>query len=273
MGRTLYLSENRDDILVVRDGPSVLIKGRETAGRRVPVRLLGRVIIIGNIRIDAGAITLFAENDIPVVFMNRKSDETAVAIPYNHRLPTHYEEQRVFLANEENIRRYEHWAGTKRMVIQVNMLRRIYRAIAPKIKYGLGEGNYQEVLSHMKPKSEEKWQIVMGIITNLFRGLIVEHLLKADLDPHMGVIHRRHNFGFALDVCHIMGAESDMQALQFFRRAEDSDYIERAKDGWRITNYGMRNIVHRFENRRKELHNMAEGIIDELFELMRELRT
>ena len=156
MGRTLYLSENNNDLWILRDGPSVIIKSKERVSRRVPVRLLSRVVIIGNVRLDAGAITLFTENDVPVVFMNRAAEDVAVAIPYNHRLPTHYKEQRIFLESEENIERFENWANTKRMVIQVNMLKRLQRPIADKFTYGIGEGNYQKLLSQMKPHKDRK---------------------------------------------------------------------------------------------------------------------
>jgi len=273
MGRTLYLNENKNDLWVLRDGPSVRIKGRERATQRVPVRLLSRVVIIGNVRLDAGAITLFTENDIPVVFMNRRAEDVAVAIPYNHRLPTHYREQKIFLESEDNICRFEDWANTKRMVMQVNMLKRLHRPIADKLTYGIGEGNYQKLLSQMKPHNEWKWMLVTGIATNLFRGLIIEYLLKADINPHLGVVHRRHNFGLALDICYIMGAESDMQSIQFFGCSKKNSYMKMKGKNWVLTDTGMRNIIQRFENRRAAMKNMVEDIIDELFELMRELRT
>lgn len=270
MGRTLYLNATRQNLLVLRDGPSVCIRRRERAPQRVPVRLLGRVVIIGNVRLDAGAITLFAENDIPVVFMNRAAEDVAVAIPYNHSLPTHYRAQKIFLESERNISRFKEWADTKRMVIQVNMLKRLYRWFGG---YVIGEGNYQELLSRKKPRDEWKWTTVTGIVTNLFRGLIIERLIKADLDPHLGVLHRRHNFGLALDICYIMGAESDMQGLQFFRCTRKHPYMETRGSNWKITDAGMRNIIQRFENRRAALSDMVDNVIDELFELMRELNT
>lgn len=271
MGRTLYLSENRN-IRVNRDGPSVWVKADNGAGQRVPARLIGRVVIIGNVRLDSGAITLFADNDIPVVFLTRSGDEAAVALPYNHKLPTHYEEQKVFLETKENSLRYENWANTKRMVLQVNAMKRLLRSGSFKFKFGFGEGNYQELLSSIKPRSVDKWNAVASVINNLFRLLIIEHLMKADLDLHMGVIHRRHNFGLALDCCYIMGGESDMQAIQLFR-CGDSGHFEKIAGNWALTESGMKSIIQRFENRKQAVNNMIAGIIDELFELMRELRT
>lgn len=215
MGRSLYLNDSLKGLTVLRDGPSIWIKHKFTAGWRIPARVIGRVIVIGNIRIDAGAITLFAENNIPVIFRNRTGEEIAVVIPYNHRLPTHYEEQKILLQSEKNILRYTDWAKTKRMTSQLKVLSRLFKNRAFGFYNEIGEGNYQLILKNLKPE-EPKWLVITELITNLLRGLIIERLMKADLDPHTGVIHRRHNFGLALDICYIMGAEVDMQALQFF---------------------------------------------------------
>lgn len=272
MGRTLYLNENRG-LRVLRDGPSIWIKWMDRSGQRVPVRFVSRVVVMGNVKLESAAITLFTENNIPVVFMNHRGEELAVTIPYNHRLARHYEEQKVFLETKEKIERYTKWDETKRMVIQTGVLRRLFPEIACKIRYGLGDGNYQRLISRVKPPEENKWVVVTGIVGNLFRGLIIEHLLRAGIDPHLGILQRRHNFGLALDICYIMEAESDMQSLQFFRYARSRPYIERKGNSWTVTDIGMRNITQRFENRREALSNIIESIIDELFELMRELRT
>jgi CRISPR/Cas system-associated endonuclease Cas1 len=257
----------------MRDGPSVLIHRKESATQRVPANLVSRVVIIGNVRLDAGAITLFTENDIPVAFMNHSGEEAAVAIPYNHRLAKHYEEQKVFLKDPENIERYAKWAVTKRMVIQTNVLKRLFKQQAYNFRFGVGEGNYQQMISELKPEGEGKWAVVNSIVMNLFRGLIIGHLIRADLDPHCGVIHRRHNFGLALDFCHITGGESDMQTIQFFRSADVRLFLQNRAHNLAVTDSGMKNIIHRFENRQDALSNMVEIIIDEMFELMRELRT
>lgn len=273
MGRTLYLNECSSGLTVMRDGPSVLIKSIEIADRRIPVRLISRVIIIGSVRMDADIITLFAEHNVPVIFMTRNSEESAVAIPYNHRLAMHYEEQKIFLYSNQHISRYEHWANTKRMTIQLKVLKRLFKNTKLKLNRDIGEGNYQLILKGLKPADEDRWIIVSEIVNNLLRGLIIEHLLKAGIDPHTGIIHRRHNFGMALDLCYIMGAESDIQSLQFFKDAKSEHYFERRHNRVEVSNSGMRDIIHRFENRKEALDNMIENIIDELFELMRELRT
>ena len=273
MGRTLYISQtNKPEI--IRDGPSIWVKEDGKAGRRIPVRLVGRVIIIGNVMLDSGAITLFADNNIPITFMNRRTEETAVVIPYNHRLANHYREQRMLLDSNENIAHYEEWANAKRALLQLGFIKKFLpHRFNILRKKGFGEGNYQEILKGIKKVSEEKWLVVNSVITDIFRNMIIEGLIKADLDPHLGVVHRRHNFGLALDICYIMGGESDIQTLQFFRTDENRSLIVNENKDWFITDEGIKNIVHRFENRRSDLRGKLEIIIDELFDLMREIST
>ncbi|GBD96669.1 MAG TPA: hypothetical protein ENG83_10840 [Nitrospirae bacterium] len=271
MGRTLYISQANKPV-IKRDGPSIWVKEEGRAGRRIPARLVGRVIVIGNVRLDSGTITLFADNNIPITFMNRRADESAVVIPYNHRLPDHYKEQKVLLDSEGTILHYQKWATAKRILLQLNMLRRYVPPLAAKLEIkGFGEGNYQEILKGIRKVKERKWLAVNGIITGIFRNVIIESLIHSGLDPHLGVIHRRHNFGLALDICYIMGGESDMQTLQFFHSVNLRELIKNETGHWVMTDRGIRNIAHRFENKRKEVKEKAEDIIDELFDLIREM--
>jgi CRISPR/Cas system-associated endonuclease Cas1 len=270
--RSLYLNENFRGISVIRDGPSVLLRENYSAPRRVPVQFINKVFVIGNIRFDSASIELFAENNVPVIFMNRKGEDVAMVIPYNHRLPVHYEEQKLILQSDKNIQQYLKWAMAKRSIIQLKVLKQIFRKKACKFNMEIGEGNYQYLLKRLKP-GEDKWATVIGTITNLFRGLITERVLKSGLDPHTGVIHRRHNFGFVLDVCYIISAEIDYQALSFFKSSERDKLIIKSGQRWEITNIGMRNIINRFENKSESLQWLIDEIIDEVFELIRELRT
>jgi CRISPR/Cas system-associated endonuclease Cas1 len=277
MGRTLYLNENKG-LTVLRDGPSVWIKEDGKAGRRIPARLVGRVVVIGNLRLEAGVITLFTQNDIPVTFINRRGDELAVAMPYNHHLPRHYEEQKIFLDVDENIERFKCWLYARRKETQINVIRRFSKGFAGLFTAkGFREKDYCRFIERFKPSKDEQWKVVSGVISNLFREMIIVEmiivcLLKADLDPHLGVLYRRHNFRLALDISYVLEAEIDMQCIQFLKTAEEMSHIVRDQSGRFVSKEGMRDIIHRFENRRKYLFETVEKLIDDIFELMRELR-
>ncbi|MBI4843626.1 MAG: CRISPR-associated endonuclease Cas1 [Nitrospirae bacterium] len=271
MGRTLYINQNNKPVLS-RDGPSILVREEGKAGRRIPVRLVGRVIIIGNVKLDSGSITLFADNNTPVTFMNNAAEETAVVIPYNHKLPDHYKEQKIFFETPENIARYKKWADAKRALLQRSFIRKFIAQDSILLAISvMNETDYQHELIKLRKVGERKWQFANCIVNNLFRSLIIEKLITNGLDPHLGVVHRRHNFGLALDICYIMGGLSDIQTLQFINSCGNKNLLVKEKDNWAVTGEGMKEIVHRFENRRPHLQESMDNIIDELFILMREM--
>lgn len=270
--KNLYLNESRG-LEILRDGPSIWIRQEGKAGRRIPARLIGRVVIIGNLKLEAGAITLFTENDIPVTFMNLRGEEVAVTLPYNHQLPRHYEEQKAFLETEKNIQQVKDWILAERRLIQLEIMNRLSKAAAAVFtSKGFRESDYQAFIGGHIKGGQESWKVVNGLVSNLFREMIIANLIQADLDPHMGILHRRHNFGLALDICHIMGAAEDLQAIQFLKLSKDRASMCKSPQGWAVTKEGMKEIIHRFENRKKALHETLGRILDGLFELMRELR-
>jgi len=272
MDRTLYLNENRG-LMVFRDGPSIWIKQEGKAGKRIPVRLVGRVVIIGNLRLETGVITLFTDRDIPVTFINHRGDSIAVAIPYNDQLPRHYEEQKIFLEKEENIDRFTNWVFAKRKEMQLGVVKRVTKRTGGLfVAKGFREKDYRNFIEELRPSKDEQWKVASAIVGNLFREMTIGCIVKADLDPHLGVLHRRHNFGFALDVCSVLEAEIDLQSIQFLRGAKDKGYMVREQIGWAVSKEGIKDIIHRFENRRKQLQETVEKLVDDIFELMRELR-
>lgn len=275
MERILYLNERGSHITVMRDGPSLWIKERSSAGRRIPVRLICLVVAIENVRIDAQSIALLAENGIPLIIMDRAGQKKAVVIPHNNRVPKHYKDQKFILRFERNMERYKSWAQTRRMTIQLVSLKRLLKHRFFRYRE-IGEGNYEIVLKEIKGKlgiKEEQWLCVKEIVISLFKGLIIDRLLKAGLDIHLGVINRRQNFGLVLDLCHIVEGEIDLQAIQFFSGSTgDESRMEKLHGNWQVKSSYMHDIIHRFENRKSAIVQMVESMIDEFFELMREIR-
>lgn len=265
MDRTLYFNETKG-MEVLRDGPSVWVKEEGKSGKRIPVKLVGRVVVIGNVRLDAGIITLFADNDIPVIFMNKRGQEAAVTIPFNHHLPERHEEQKIFLYNEKNILSFKTWLFSQRRKLQIKTLKRLSEAAADKmISEGFRGKDYRLFITRFISSKEEQYKAVKGIINNLLKEMVVESLIKADLDPHTGVLNRRHNFGLALDICYAIEPEADLQCIRFIKASQVTQNRIMSKED-------IKDIAHRFENKRKIVHEIIETIIDDLFKLMRELR-
>ncbi len=79
MEKTLYLTENQK-LRVRSDGPSLWIEQAEHAGQRVPARLIRRMVVVGNIALDTGSLTLLASRGVPIALLNRKGEPLAMVL-------------------------------------------------------------------------------------------------------------------------------------------------------------------------------------------------
>jgi CRISPR/Cas system-associated endonuclease Cas1 len=264
MGRTLYLSDSRNAMTVRRDGPSVWIRKNGQAGQRVPLRLVGRVVVIGEVWLDSAAVTLFSEAGVPVLFMNREGDEIAITTGFNMKSPVLSDSQRIFLSTPENRKYFLLWMERTRLAVERITIKRMYRYFDDSIRQGITDADYNEVVEYLKPKDEKKWKVIYNFTFGLFRVVVVEELMRAGLDPHVGILYRHFNYGLALDICRIINSEVEIQTIQYFRSSvirpnRKEKYARQLLDG-----NDIRNIVHRFENRREAVRGMISGIIEDL---------
>lgn len=264
MKRTLYLVENKERIVVQRDGPSFLITLKNKAPRRVPVRLIDKVVVVGNIRLDSETITLCAEHQIPVLFIDKTNNEKAILLPYNHKLPKYYKAQRVMLQSNETLRRYKKWIKTRITIARVETLKALFKAF--NISYDIGEGNYEFIINKIR-ENKPGWSLIKDIVMNFIRAVIAGRIIKAGLDLHLGLIHRRVNFGLVLDISLIFDPEADFQTFKFYK-----SYSNEVLTNEELTPLGIKGIIDRFESRRQYIAATTEKIIDELFEIMRDVR-
>ena len=268
MGKTLYLKENRG-IHVMQDGPSVCIKTDGRPNRRIPARLLEQVVIYGNVSVETSVFLMLAACNIPVTLLNR-GNETAVLMPYSSHTVEDHEEQRVLTQTDINVERVISWVRSKRRRVQMNVIKRLSSDAYLRFRLsGFRESDYDAFIRARVRVDRNRWTAVIDVIAGLFRELIIARLLKAGLDPHIGVLQRRENFGLALDICHVLFPEVEIQGLQFF---SGKGWDKKIDGKTRLNDRGIHDLAKRFENRRDAITGMTEKLIDDIFELMRELR-
>jgi|WetSurMetagenome_2_1015567.scaffolds.fasta_scaffold32623_3 CRISPR/Cas system-associated endonuclease Cas1 len=271
MDRTLYLTE-KHGVEVRRDGPSLWIRERGKSGYRIPARQVGRVVIMGNVRMDAGVISLFTEENIPVAFLSRQGKELAVCMPYNHRLPRHHEEQKRLFGGEDHACLFNQWLLSVRRSNQLDTLRRISTEKAQVYaRIGFRERDYEDTIRSLLFDSASQWGAARTAVEGLLHEMIIRALLRADLDPHLGITHRRHNFALALEFSWALDGEIDLQTLRFLNAARFNGPSWRSPDGSIILKDGLKALVERFEKRKSAVHHLIEGMIDDLFRLMRDV--
>lgn len=276
MGRTVYLLEN-EQLLATIEGPSILIQRPFKAPQRIPIRLINRVYVVGKINLSSDFILKLAVNRIPLILAENSGSDRAVMMPFNHKLPKFFKEQRVILENKKNIDKYIKWVDVYRTYIQLQVVKRFYSNL--KYKNDIGEGDYKILISKLLPQNNRYLVLVKKTVNYLMRGLLIENINKAGLDPHIGAYFRRVNFGFVLDMSYLLEAKEDEQVILFFKQKNyhrffiynpnkfgNKEKIELSKEGYR-------NIIHRFENLKTMLDNCINKIIDDFFCLIRELQS
>lgn len=256
----------------MRDGPSLWIKEKDKAGTRVPARLVNMVFIVGNIKMDAGTVMLFAENNTPVTFMNKRGEAIGVVMPYNHTSPDHHEEQKRFMMREENQEAFKKWITSQRRDVQIAVMKKInWEKAQDFLTKGFRELDYTEMINFRRASKDMEWKTVYGVVNNLIMEMIIREIIASNLDPHMGIINRNCNFGFALDLYKIMEPESDLMTTQFFTSCLWHEFVVCTEKKCTLTKDGWRNVVHRFENRKKLLARRMENVLRGYFDLMRRI--
>lgn len=271
MERTLYLNEKKG-LIVMRDGPSLWIREKDKAGTRIPARLVNMVFIVGNIKMDAGTLTLFTENNTPVTFMNRKGEAIGVVMPYNHTLPNHHEQQRRFLLRDENVEAFKKWILSQRRETQITVMKKInWEKAQDFLTKGFRESDYAEIINGHRYAKEAEWVTAYGVVNNLIMEMVIREIINSELDPHMGITSRNCNFGFALDLYPIMSPEAELMTLQFFTSCRWHGYVAWSEKKCILTKDGLKNIVHRFENRKTLLARRLDMAIRGYFDLLRQV--
>lgn len=272
MQRTLYLNENRN-ITVRLDGPSLWIKEKEKAGKRVPFRLITQVIITGNIRLETGAIMALAEKGVPVTFISRdgKNRVTALAIePSENSL------------RERAVRLWKDDKGRVRVENRLNASRHNTRLKTLKIfmpersnhfeTCGFDNRDYERIFTYLLSEDTDAYaeKAVRRIIEGLFHEAVLTSIMDAGLDPHTGFIHRNMDFGFVKDICFAIEGQIDRQVLQFFRRRDWDGFLVRINRERQINSAGINNLVVRFENQKGKLLKELDQLICDFFGILRE---
>jgi CRISPR/Cas system-associated endonuclease Cas1 len=267
MERILYLTEKKDTE-VRRDGPSLWVKERTRAGYRIPARLLDMVVVIGNVRMDSGVVTIFSEQNIPVTFLNARGETIAIAMPYRDPSPDRREEQRRFFRIQGNMERFERWFYSRKRHVRLYVTARIEPAKARTFQdEGFRDADYLAFVRNHAAKKEKLWAAVKEQVLSLLRELLVEKLVRAGLDPHLGIFHRRCDFGFAMDFCDLVEAEADLQAIRFVNYPYIEGLFTEGRTRATLTKEGMKELIGRFEGRKMSVGRHVDSTIDSLFEL------
>ena len=267
--RTLYLTEKKG-LNVRRDGPSLWIWEKNKAGIRVPARTITRVFVIGNIKMDAGLICLFSENEVPVTFMNIKGETQAITIPYHGDRSRRALQQAKFLSQGRFRTDYLKWLAYFRSRLEVYSLKRmgISGQEIPSQDIQINSLFQAQIVSY-KPGREMEWPVIKGVLENLATQAITSKIVKFGLDPHRGVRAGASNFSFVKDICYVFEPEIERQTLDVALTLKPFGQFNTTRKGGNLTKDGIKLVVHTFEQRRNFIGWFLGIFIDAFFDLMR----
>jgi len=270
MDRTVYLNE-RKGIRVRRDGPSLWIEERGRAGRRVPLRLIGQVVIRGNIRLDSGVITMLAAEGIPVTFLSAGEDPV-VALPADTdraRLRGRVERFRRSRRGVEAVRQL--FCARKR-TLETGLIRRLLPEAAALVgEKGLRERDYHAIVDFLVDRAGGRAAVraARPVIRGLFHELVLRMVLDEGFDPHRGFFEGGRDFSLVKDILFAVSSEMDRQAIRFARSRALERFVSGTDDRRRLTHEGYRNIVVRFENARGRTERVVGSLLDDFLDLLR----
>ncbi len=257
--KTLYLVEKGNGLIMRRDGPSVLIERKNKAPVRIPVNYVDKVIILGNVELDSFSLTLFSSHRIPVLIINRDR-EFSLILPPNKDLSDLSREQKRLLSSSVLIDKYRSTILRRRFEEE----RKVIRILFDKISIN-PQDRYHTIINKIKP-SEFLWNKVKAIIANLIQINIIERIMSARLNPHLGVINKACNYGLVYDIYHIFEPEADLQTAKFFCLSKlKNDFANNPH----ISHEILEIMINNFEKRQAEISNSIDMVISEILEIMR----
>jgi len=267
--RTLYLNEKRG-LIVRRDGPSLWIKEKGRAGRRVPVRYINMVIIMGNIKMDAGTVTLFTENNIPVTFLSLRGESLGIALPGRYHGMSHTERQKRIFGSSHALSQYRMWLASIRRKYQIKTLKNIAYPVALKYSdVGFRDRDYRDCINQAKNHNGQRWQAAHAVIGNLFGEMVIKQIIGAGFDPHIGDREKQSHFGFAHDICYAMLPLVDCLLLRFIESSGTSHFIIDKENNCLLSREGIKYVVQTFEARKGTLLSEINSTLLNFFELLR----
>ena len=272
--RTLYLNGDRR-YTVRRDGPSLWIGEQGRAGRRVPVRLVSRVIVTGRVTMESDVIPFLARSGVPVSFLSSRGDFVTTALPLEQPLTSLQERVQRLYHVRDGVARVRERLSARRQGFMVELLRNFLpHKVAFIGEKGLGENAYLRLVETIIPgDAGDHPRAVRGILDGLFHELVLKEVVDTELDPHVGFVHRHENFAFVKDLCYALEAERDRQLILFFRRPGWTRFTSRRAGHAGVNAEGMKDIAVRFENLREDVSAKTDMLLDDFFGVLREMGT
>ncbi|MCS6897771.1 MAG: CRISPR-associated endonuclease Cas1 [Nitrospira sp.] len=257
MDRTLFLNE-RPGLRVRRDGPSLWIEQSGSAGRRVPVRMIRRVVVAGNVLLDTESLTVFAERGVPITLVGRDGRPLAMVVGCAASLFVRRGLQVGALENPSLRERVSIWLRAWERRRQLAVATCLDPVTAARWRQnGVRTADYEQWVhrqGQMRGATVRRRHLFHAAVGTL----ILDRITEAGWDPHVGVIHRGEPLGFVKDCSLAMRADADRLWL------ERGCHAERTEAALSF------DVAECFERHRPRLARLLSRLFDQYADLLRE---
>ncbi|RMH10088.1 MAG: hypothetical protein D6704_00045 [Nitrospirae bacterium] len=206
--KTLYLSEH-PRLRIRRDGPSIWVEHAGQAGRRVPARLVRRVLIRGNVALDAGSLMLFADRGVPITLVRRDGTPSAVIVPFAVTSPRRAMRQRGILEDRRKREQFCAWLEAWERGRQIALVARLAPHVVIRWKReGFRREDYDAVLEqHLDQPVADSGE--RAFVAGLLFEFVLSELAAEGWDPQIGIRQLAGPLGFAHDLTEALAPEVD----------------------------------------------------------------
>jgi CRISPR/Cas system-associated endonuclease Cas1 len=213
MDRTLFLNE-RAGMRVRRDGPSLWIERPGSAGSRVPVRLVRRVLISGNVALDAESLTTFAQRGVPITLVSRAGEPLAMVVSCAAGLFARRGLQAGALEHPRVRERLSAWLRAWERGRQLALVTRFDPATALQWRrQGVRPVDYESWI-HRQGRLRGASLRRRSVFHAAAGTVALDRIADAGWDPHLGVAHRGEPLGFVKDCTTAIRADADRVWLE-----------------------------------------------------------
>lgn len=259
MEKTLYLSENQG-LRVRCDGPSLWIERGSRAGQRVPARLVRRVVVVGNVTLDTGSLTLLARRGVPIALLDRRGEPLAMVLGLEDGSLQRRVRQAALSEDREKRERIAAWLDAWERGRQLSLVRRLDPARARLWRQtGFRQRDYEEwIVAQARARAQDSG--ARAVLRGALQELVASEILAGGWDPHAGVRHNGTVLGFVKDCVSVLHPDVDSIWVMLPLREQGEPRSER-----------MRKVVSRFESARGRLESLVRLMLDQYGRLLLEI--
>ena len=287
-----------DDIVLRKSDGNVIVENNDMTLKKLPVKLIESVVVLGNTTLTCPLIKAFAENNIKVIYCTRSGKPVAVLNSFSSKNVYLKIKQVCAYQNKEfrlSLAKYicgkkidsQREYLKKRRGIEKSYIKKFYEA-AGKLKYCTGidslrgvegycAGVYFDAIANVaafekrtRRPATDCFNALLNLTYAMLQSKILSTLLSVGLDVTIGFIHEVKNgrASLALDVIEFFRTEADRFVINAFNRREfsEKDFYEE-NGGYYLNGNAFKKFIDKYTkeiNADDEIYSVCAELVNKI---------